>query len=221
MDGMTYSVESPNITRGHKSTLLFGLHEMEERHLVKAWLPRRFPVIELGGGLGVVSCLANRIIDDPERHMVVEANPLMIPVLERNRSLNDSKFEVINRAIDYGRETTLLPIDPAFVGSNLAAVGEVSDTVEVRTATVEEIADGAGFEQFSLIADIEGVEEQVILKEIPKLGERLRFAMFEMHPCILGGEIVGHLMDVMKQNGFRLLERRGDERVFCVAYSRD
>src|SRR6476620_7340833 len=73
-DGLTYSVESPNITRGHKSTLLFGLHEMEERRLIKSWLPANLPLIELGGGLGVVSCLANKTIIRPEQHVVVEAN---------------------------------------------------------------------------------------------------------------------------------------------------
>src|SRR5579859_6129189 len=60
MDGNTYSVDCPYISTGHKSTIAFGLHEIEERMLVKKWLPRDTPVLELGGGLGVVSCLINR-----------------------------------------------------------------------------------------------------------------------------------------------------------------
>ena len=220
MDGMTYSVASPNITRGHKSTLLFGLHEIEERRLIKSWLPPELPLVELGGGLGVVSCLANQIIRDPSRHVVVEANPYMVQTLERNRELNGRRFQVVNRAIGYDADRVSLAIDPEFVGSNLAAAGQVAESIEVPTTSVLRVVEDAGFDEFSLIADIEGLEAEVIRREVPAFGDRLRFAMFEMHPFVLGGTAVDELMRKMEQSGFRELERLGDDRVFCVAYGR-
>ncbi len=220
MDGMTFSVASPNITTGHKSTLAFGLHEMEERALVKAWLPRDIPAIELGGGLGVVSCLTNRLLADPARHVVVEANPRMVPVLTRNRDLNKCRFEVVNKAIAYDAATIEMPIDPGFVGSNLAAIGESSGSETVATTTLTRLIDEAGFDAISLISDIEGAEEQVILREIPRLGERVRFAMMELHPYVLGDDAVAALMARMAEAGFRLLERKGEGAVFSVAYGR-
>jgi hypothetical protein len=84
MDGMIFSVDCPLISTPHKSTLAFGLHEMEERELVERWLPRDIPTFELGGGLGVVSCLINRKLARPSDQIVVEANPIMIPILEQN-----------------------------------------------------------------------------------------------------------------------------------------
>lgn len=219
MDGLKYSVASPNITRGHKSTLAFGLHEMEERQLIKRWLPRDLPAIELGGGLGVVSCLTNKLLRHSAQHVVVEANPWMVPVLLRNRDLNGCKFKIVNKAIAYDRETVVLPIDAEFVGSNLAGVGAAAETALVDASTVGDLVNG--WQSFSLISDIEGSEEQIILREIPELGERVRFAMLELHPYVYGQDRADHLMVEMERSGFHLLERLGEGDVFSVAYSRD
>ena len=53
-------------------------------------------IVEFGGGIGVISCLANRRIGQRDRHIVVEANPHLIPLLEKNRSLNRCAFTVVN-----------------------------------------------------------------------------------------------------------------------------
>src|ERR1039457_6998889 len=119
MDGLTYSVDCPNISAGHKSTLAFGLHEIEERTIIRRCLPKNIPVVELGGGLGVVACLTNRTLENPEHHIVVEANPGMIPILERNRDLNGCKFQVVNSAIAYDRTSIRLRVDRDFVSSTV------------------------------------------------------------------------------------------------------
>lgn len=220
MDGLTYSVESPNISRRHKSILAFGLHEIEERKLIQRWLPRQHSVIELGGGLGVVSCLTNRQLQDGVKHIVVEANPHMVPVLERNRDLNGCSFSVINKAISNAGSQITLPIDPSFVGSNMAAVGTSIGSVIVSAVTLKTLADSEGIDQFSLIADIEGAEDAVICEDLPQLGDRVRFAMFELHPLILGTDRTEYLMKRMAEMGFVLQERLGSGQVFCVAYRR-
>ena len=45
-------------------------------------LRRDLPVVELGGSIGVVACVTNRLLKDRKAHLVVEANPLAIPHLE-------------------------------------------------------------------------------------------------------------------------------------------
>lgn len=220
MDGLTYSVKSPNISRRHKSILAFGLHEIEERILIKKWLPRQHSVIELGGGLGVISCLTNRKLQDGVKHIVVEANPYMLPVLERNRDLNRCSFNVINKAISNAGTEIMLPIDPSFVGSNVAAVGESIGSMMVPTVTLKSLVDSEGIDKFSLIADIEGAEDAVICEDLPQLGDRVRFAMFELHPYVLGADRTEYLMKRMEEMGFILQERIGGGEVFCVAYCR-
>lgn len=209
MDGLTYSVQSPQISRGHKSTLAFGLHEMEERKLIRRWLPSETAVIEFGGGLGVVSCLTNRKLRDPSRHIVVEASPTMAVILERNRSLNNCKFRVLNRAIAYGEEHVFLTVGDEFVGGTINGQGE--RTVRVQTTTISEIMSDAGFEEVGIVCDIEGAELDMIQKEFPMLGERIRFLMIEMHPLLLGSDVVDDLVHQLTEHlGFSLKQRIGD-----------
>jgi hypothetical protein len=65
-------------------------------------LRRDLPVIELGGALGVVACVTNKLLAQPSAHVVVEANPLAIPPLTVNKEANHCAFEIVNRAIAYG-----------------------------------------------------------------------------------------------------------------------
>lgn len=214
LDGLTYSVDCPYISAGHKSTIAFGLHEIEERALIRRWLPPHFPVIEFGGGLGVVSCLTNRKLQRPEQHIVVEANPWMIPVLDRNRHLNNCKFKIINRAIAYDAPFVELNVDHEFVGS---AVGKSSNNAMMVEATnVRRLLDEANFDCAGIVCDIEGAEADIIQRELRDLGKRVRFLMAEMHPAILGANSVQDLLADLEAMGFTLRERAGD----CVFYAR-
>ena len=56
--------------------------------------PRTLPVVELGGSAGIVACLTNSLLLDPTRHIVVEANPNLVPILERNRQTNGCQFGI-------------------------------------------------------------------------------------------------------------------------------
>jgi len=214
IDGLIYSVASPQITRGHKSTLAFGLHEIEERELIRRWLPSDIPVLECGGGLGVVSCLANKRLRDPSRHIVVEANPIMTATLERNRQLNGCKFQVINRAIAYDCDHIDLNLDTEFVGSTIKRTK--GNSVIVRTTTITDLMAAAGFDQAGIICDVEGAELDIIKRELGPLGERVRFFMVEMHPAILGPRTVEDLLCDLEKLGFVTKQKIGD----CVFLAR-
>lgn len=215
MDGLTYSVSAPQITRGHKSTLAFGLHEMEERALVRRWLPADVPVVEFGGGLGVVSCLTNKRLSHPKDHVVVEANPGMIAALERNRDINGCSFTVMNKALAYGVDYIDLDMGREFVGSSIKTDGGQSIR-RVPTTTLSEIITGNAFEYVGIVCDIEGAEADLINNELPILGDRVRFLMAEMHPKILGSDTVDRLHSSLKRIGLLLKDTIGD----CVFYSR-
>jgi FkbM family methyltransferase len=215
IDGFRYSVATTQISTGHKSTLLFGLHEIEERALVKRWIPPDVPLIELGGGLGVVSCLANRKLFTPIQHVVVEANPAMASILRHNRDQNRCKFEIVNRAIGYDAPAVVLNLDEEFVGSTIKS-SLVGQTVSVQTASVSELMQRYGFGQAGVICDIEGAEVDVVRREFPILGERLRYLLAEIHPGIVGWEQVDEMLLLLAQLGFEKREQKGS----CVFYSR-
>ena len=208
IDGLTYSVDCPYIGTGHKSTLAFGLHEVEERALARRWLPGDVPVIEIGGGLGVVSCLINRKLQRPRDHVVVEANPVMVEILERNRDINGCGFRVINKALAYDCDAIDLSLDGEFVGSTI--FGNAGRTLRVPATTISEILDHAGFECCGIVCDIEGAEADLIQRELTALRDRIQFFMAEMHPAILGAEAVNRLERDVESLGFRLFEKDGD-----------
>lgn len=217
MDGMVYSVAFPHFTSTLKATIAGGRYEWGERHLVRSWLPADVPLIELGGGLGAVSCLANRRLADRTRHVVVEANPSMVPVLETNRDLNGCGFTVVNKALGYGAESLSLEIDADFVGSSAAGmISATNGKVEVPTTSVEALMRDHGFDQVGIVCDIEGTEAELIAREFPVLGDRVRYIMAETHPAILGRDANEAMLRSLATMGFTERERFGD----CVFYSR-
>ena len=219
MDGLTYSVATPQITRGHKSTLAFGLHEMEERELVRRWVPSDIPVLELGGGLGVVSCLTNHKLANRAKHIVVEANPLMATALDRNRDLNNCAFRVVNKAIAYDCDHVDLNIFDEFVGSSVKNIEIYKTTlgsalqggkVSIQTTTVNKLLDEFDFPEAGIVCDIEGAELDVVEREFGALGPRIRFFLAEMHPAILGQVTVDRLLRRLSDLGFTMKQQIGD-----------
>lgn len=49
-------------------------YELPGRVLAKRYLSPMATVLELGGCIGVVSCVINRVLQQPRRHVVVEGN---------------------------------------------------------------------------------------------------------------------------------------------------
>jgi hypothetical protein len=46
--------------------LITNQYELPERHAVVRYLRRDLPVIELGGSMGVVACVTNKLLTDPD-----------------------------------------------------------------------------------------------------------------------------------------------------------
>ena len=212
LDRLWFSLDCPLISTPHKSTILFGLHEIEERRLTKNWISSDLPVVEFGGGLGVVSCLTSRILSDHIPHIVVEANPAMIPALNRNRALNGCDFRILNAALGYDAEFVFLNIDEEFVGSSLREKNK-GETVKVKSTSLAHILDKEQIERVQIICDIEGLESDLIRREILH-DKRVEALLVEMHPQILGVDHVGSLFKELLDDGFALRETIGDVSYF-------
>ena len=213
LEGMVFSTDSPLIESTEKSALFVGLHELYERNLLSRWLPVDLPVVELGGGLGVVACTANRKLVRPDHHIVVEANPGVTPILERNRDLNGCRFQVVNKALAYGAETVEFSIARNFLGSRIG--GDSVTTVAVPTTSLRTIADTVGFDQMSVICDVEGAEAAMVEHELDTLRERVRFLLVEVHPQFLGESAASRLVETLQTAGFALRERLDDNWAFA------
>ena len=211
LDGCTFFLGHPVIPTSLKSRFITGRYEKSERYAVSKYLSGHNPVIELGGSIGVVACITNRKLKDPSRHVVVEANPGLIPILEAHRAMNQCSFTVENRALAYGGHMVEFHLDSAIVGGGI--YNQSGDTVMVPTTTLGALCKSYEIESCDLICDIEGVEISMVSQEAETLKDRVKTLIIELHPMILGyAETMRIIREIEKD--FRLLWRCRSVAVF-------
>jgi FkbM family methyltransferase len=212
LDGCTYSVSDPLVTTALKSRFLTGRYERNERYAVKKFITGRNPVVELGGSLGAVACITNRKLADPTRHVVVEANPDLIPILQTNRDLNGCRFALENKALSYGAAEVDFKRARTVVESGVyQATGTM---VRVATTSLKGILDRHGFAACDLVCDIEGVEAEMFANEAATIRDRVETFVMEFHPAIVGNRRTMDLIGEI-EGQFRLVWRRHAVAVYC------
>ena len=189
--------------------LWLGAYETLERHAVGKYLPRSSPVVELGAAIGVVSCLVNRRLANPTLHVSVEANPALIPVLERNRDRNGCRFRIIHSALAYATDSVEFGVADDFTASSVGAVHSHS-TVKVPAVSLERILSEAAFEHCTLLCDIEGSEGDLVRREPHILRDRVHTLILEVHPDHLGDLGVTELGVELQRLGFWPIWQRGN-----------
>jgi FkbM family methyltransferase len=203
LDGCTFRLEG--ITEGATViALVTNQYELAERKAITQYLRRSLPVIELGGSMGVVSCVTNKLLKRDTAHVVVEANPLAIPHLEHNRKLNRCNFEIVNKAIAYGVDSVTYRPSSSLLGNSITSEGD-SPAVTVRATQLEDLVREHGFGPFNLICDIEGLEFDLIRHESVVLG-KVDTLIMETHARFIGADKCREMTDRLKEIGFRMVK---------------
>jgi FkbM family methyltransferase len=190
-----------------KVAMLTNFYELPERRAIARYLRRDLPVVELGGSIGVVACVTNRLLNDRTAHIVVEANPLAIPHLERNRQLNRCKFEIVNCAIAYGSNTVTFRPSSDMCGNSVSTAGDESP-VTVPTTQLRDLLRHRGFGRFNLVCDIEGMEYELVCHEADVLKNADTIIM-ETHARLIGEQKLSAMMTRLQELGFRVIEQTG------------
>jgi FkbM family methyltransferase len=200
IDGSRFFVGAPVIGTALKSHLLLGDYETGERAAIARLVNPSLPVIELGGCLGVVAALTNRRLLRRDRHVVVEANPDLLPVLRRNRDRNGAQFEIVHAAVAYGCETIDFYDGGHFLAGRVAGKG--GRRVTVPAVTLERLVDRFRIDRCTLICDIEGAERDVIHRDLNVLEDRVATLIIEWHPYVTGPDAVASLRRQIEAAGF-------------------
>lgn len=212
LDGCRFDVNSPAISTPVKTRLLFGTYEQPERAALSDFLRADLPTVEFGGGIGVVSCLANKRMRDPAKHVVVEANPDLIAIIERNRSRNHRRFTVINRALAYGSAEIDFCQGENFLFNGLSV--STDKKTSVKTTTLEQTIEEHGFGTVNLLCDVEGEEVELVKHELACLRQRVKVFIVEVHQAITGVAAVNALVTSLQAAGFELVNRHPSTKVF-------
>jgi len=211
LDGCTFSLESipDSLT---KLFLLDGRYELPERRAVKQHLRRDLPVIELGGALGVVACVTNKLLSDPTAHVVVEANPLAIPPLTLNKETNHCAFEIVNRAIAYDVDAVTFSPTVDLASNSIESDGTqlygTEQPVTVKALQLSSLVAEHGFGRFSLVCDIEGKEYDLVCHEIEVL-KKADVIVMETHARLIGEDKNKDLISKLTKIGFKIVEEDG------------
>jgi FkbM family methyltransferase len=165
----------------------------------------------LGSAIGVISCLVNRRLVSPERHVAIEANPALIPVLQENRELNGCGFTVLHRAISYDGPEAAFYVSNNFTESSTHVT--TAQAVSVVTTTLTTVANEYGFDRFTLLCDIESSEKDLIVNEAQILRERVETLFIEIHES-LGERVRNELVDDFLKLDFQQVFHVDDDYVF-------
>jgi FkbM family methyltransferase len=213
VDSCTFLVSHPAIATATKSLFLLGGYERAEREILTKYLNGSRAVIELGGSVGVVACVTNKLLTDPRQHVVVEANPDLIGVLTENRDRNGCRFTILNRALAYGGNETIFYRDVAgFLGSSVQL--KTARPVQVHTVTLRSIIDEFGFATCTLVCDIEGGEMELVRHESQVLQRHVDMIIVEIHGWRVGPDQAEEMIRTLERIGFRCLHEKDATYVF-------
>jgi FkbM family methyltransferase len=198
-DGCSFAIPKHLTTRSYRACFLRGDYEEEERELIKRFVQPDDAVLEFGACLGIVSCVTNKLLRDKTRHVVVEANPKVIPSLYRNRELNRAQFLIEHCAVSSKSEETFY-LHPHFIvgGTSQRATDEA---VRLPGRSLRELH--ARYGPFTtLIIDVEGSELDVFEASRDLLrGYRLIIA--ELHAWAIGEDGVQKCRDIFAEAGLK------------------
>jgi FkbM family methyltransferase len=140
--------------------------EVVEQEQSKKYIKKNHRVLELGARFGTVSCIINKLLDDPTAHVAVEPDSNVIHALEINRDAHGCKFHIIEGVITSCnmklRTFDHLNKDCAYGNFAFPVPEEYSD---VKSYSLDFIQRTYGYFN-CLVADCEGFLEQ-FLRENP------------------------------------------------------
>jgi FkbM family methyltransferase len=210
--GWRIDTRSPAVTPRTVATIFWGVYESAELRLVERHLRRDLDVIECGSSLGGVSSAIARRLEPGRRMVCVEANPALVPLLERNVKANapDTQVTVVNRAIDYERaEVTFFQGDTSTGGRTSSTTGNPG--VSIPATRLGDLLAEHGIGDYVLVSDIEGAEIGFITHDVAALAG-CRQILLELHAGIYYGnpETEETLIAALEnRHGFTLRERLG------------
>ena len=92
-----------NVNTHYNSFIIEG-YEGDEMKLISRYLESDDSVLELGGCLGVISCLINKKLNKPKNHVVFEISPINFEYLKKNKLANGCKFKCVNGLISLNND---------------------------------------------------------------------------------------------------------------------
>jgi FkbM family methyltransferase len=200
LHGVKLNLNHDNITHQLKSFFYNENYEAEEVGILKNHLKPNDIVMEIGAGIGFLSCYCAQHIGSA-RVFAYEANPFMINKINETYSLNNVTPEIYNKLLTSKTGKTAFFLEKNFWSSSSIRRSTDSEEVEVVTANInDEIKQK---KPSFLIIDIEGGEKDLI-PLIDFANNQIQKILIEIHPHVIGERKASELVSCIISNSFNL-----------------
>jgi len=176
-----------------------GTYEKEESKLISGIVQEGERILEIGAGVGYVSALAMKT-GKVEEMLSFEANPKLIPIIEKTWELNGVQAKCRNCVItnmSSGQKIDFYIRQDFWASSLSANPYGYSEVVQVETTNFQEILEE--FKPTMIVCDIEGGEGQLF--EGAQL-DGVKKVFMEVHQDVLGRLGIKKLFDRFSHQGF-------------------
>lgn len=196
LPGARIDVSSDVISDAVRGYIARGKYEAEEHQIISRTLTKEDVVMEIGAGIGYISCVCASILQDKDRLHVYEANPRIIDIIRHNMSLNNVDFHLNNQLLGFenGKADFYIPKDFWSASMNYLEGAEkvVIDVVDANEKLLE-------IKPTYLIMDIEGAEVHVL----PKMDlSSVNTICLEVHPHKTSMPLIHQMFQYLLDNGF-------------------
>lgn len=178
-NGVRFDLSFEVISTEIREAIAEEWYEAHEARLIEEYLPPATDVIELGAGIGYVSCVIDSVVADERTQIAVEPNPAVIPVLKRTKQLNKADYTIYEYAYASTTNSVALTLTDAFWTATTHT--DQRDVGSIQAVSLETICEQQDLTTFSLIVDIEGAEYELFCTELPLLEKRCRLLIVEYH----------------------------------------
>ncbi len=148
------------------------LFEKDEQLFAQLYIKKDDCVLELGARYGSVSCVIDKILENKEKLVVVEPDPKVWDILEKNKETNDCHFNIIKGFVSNKKWN----IDNPNAGYSTSCIPDNNSSIP--SYTLSEIEEKYNLKFNVLFADCEGFLE-TFLDENPQLLDQIRLIIFE------------------------------------------
>lgn len=199
-----------------------GVYEKEEINMILG-IPRyefeKLSILELGGCLGVVSVISNNLLIDKNNHVVIEANPELIPILIHNKKKNNSHFKIENCIIsDKKNDTKFKVYDKVVAGSahRLDNREKNPRVYSIKNKTLKSLVNKYCLFD-CLIIDIEGGELDFLIENSDYIKKNVKYIIIEIHEFLMYKNFQKKCLNILenecnmvlvKQNGISFLYKK-------------
>lgn len=213
--GVKLWLGAPVLRKGHRRQIIRHQYEAAELSILDATLAPGDSVLELGAGIGLTSIFCAKRLGDGARVHALEANPALVPVLERNFQLNGVRPDFHSMAAARETGEVEFALDHSYTSSGLhGRPSETAERVRLPAAGFQELLDR--YRPSYLIMDIEGGEIDLLpgadLSCVRKI-------CLELHPEIVGEAAISDAVAGLMASGFQLHFSRNRKNVVYMERS--